>query len=405
MSYGTGRIGEVISHLKKVYGIEIANIPADKKLAALCESLQMQVGTFDRMISENSPVYRTVKGHAFESFLDALLRDNGFKVKEVGGDDAIDRIVHGKTLQLKTCTEAGTKGDFVQFKTHKTHGAKSEQESMDYYHRADHFAEYLVGLVSYDPFNVLILDKSELPRHDLSRHHILSPFTVNWTKHKGLNAFERIGVSLRNTTTTKPVAGKEVLPLTSKKLGINSDVILNTILNEANFRIWDMSIRGFSREVIFHETVTAHGLKMYKPSQLRTARADKADHALKMGGKNRFIQMKGISTNNCNLSARDPIIATETQLTRGRVNDHQTQSRLYLRTDFDFLVLAVDPPVVDMCRKASKTGSGLDWEFYLVPTSNLEGHHVMPHRLKSLQKFSYSSIQQYRITDWKKQLA
>lgn len=405
MGYGTGRIGEVISHLKKTYGKDIADIAPDKKLAALCESLQMGHNTFDRMISENSPVYRTVKGHAFESFFDALLTDNGFEVKEVGGDDAVDRIVHGKTLQLKTRTEAGTNGNLVQYKTHKTHGAKSEQESMDYYHKGEHFAEYLVGLVSYDPLNILILERDELPRHSLSSDHILSPFTINWSKHKGLNAFDRIGVSLKNTTTTRPIPGKEVLPLTSKKLGINSDVILNTILNDANFRIWDMSIRGFAREVIFQEVVASHGIKMYKPSELRTARADKADHALKMAGANRFIQMKGISTNNCDLLARDPIIATETQLTRGRVNDHPTQSRLYLRTDFDFLVLGMDPPVVDMCRKASRMGQGLDWEFYLIPTAKLDGHHEMPHRLKSLQKFTYSNIQQYKISDWKKNLA
>lgn len=400
MTYGTGRIGEVIAHLENTHKKKIEHIPAQAKLVALCESLQMAHTTFDRMISENSPVFRTVKGHAFESFFDELLRSNGYQVTEVGGDDAVDRIVSGKSLQLKTCTEAGTKGSNVQYKTHKTHGAKSEQESMDYYHKANHFADYLIGLVSYDPLRILVLEKSELPRHLHSKEHILSPFTLDWSHHKGLNAFNRIGVSLQNTTAAKPQPGREALPLTSKKLGISSDVILNTILNKANFRIWDMAIRGFAREVIFQEMVAKNGIRMYKPSDLRAARADKADHALKMRIGNRFIQMKGISTNNCDLGVPDPVIATETQLTRGRVNDHPTQSRLYLRTDFDFLVLGMDPPVVDMCRRASKTGSGLEWEFYLIPTINLDGHHKMTHRLKSLQKFSYSSLQQYKIVDW-----
>lgn len=405
MNYGTGRIGEVIAYLKKKHGADIKQISASDKLHALCESLQMNRNTFDRMISENSPVFRTVKGHAFESFFDSLLEANGIKVTEVGGDDAVDRIVNSKSLQLKTCTEAGTKGTIVQYKTHKTHGAKSEQESMDYYHRVDHFAEYLIGLVSYDPLNVVVIEKRELPRHPLSKDHILSPFSIDWSTHPSLNAFSRIGVTLKNVGATKPVPGQEVLPLTSKKLGISSDVILNTILNDANFRIWDMSIRGFSREVIFQEMVAAHGIKMYKPSDLRSNRADKADHAVKISGSSRFIQMKGISTNNCELNKKDPVIATETQLTRGRVNDHPTQSRLYLRSDFDYLVLGMDPPVVDMCRKSSGTGAGLEWEFYLIPTQNLEGHHEMPHRLKSLQKFSYSSLQKYKITDWKKSLS
>lgn len=405
MSYGTGRIGEVIAYLKKKYGTEIKSISAANKLQALCESLQMKPNTFDRMISENSPVYRTVKGHAFESFFDALLGVNGVEVTEVGGDDAVDRIVNSKSLQLKTYTEAGTKGTVVQYKTHKTHGAKSGQESMDYYHRADHFADYLVGLVSYDPLRIVVLENKELPRHPLSPDHILSPFSIDWSRHPSLNAFSRIGVNLSNTRPAKPVVGQEVLPFTSKKLGISSDVILNTILNDANFRIWDMSIRGFAREVIFQEMVSSNGIKMYKPSELRTNRADKADHAIKMSGLSKFIQMKGISTNNCELSKKDPIIATETQLTRGRINDHPTQSRLYLRCDFDYLVLGMDPPVVDMCRRSAGIGSGLEWEFYLIPTQNLEGHNEMQNRLKSLQKFSYSSIQHYKITDWKKTFA
>lgn len=405
MGYGTGRIGEIITHLQTTRNKTIAELQPEIKLDALCESIQMPPNIFDRMISENSPVYRTVKGHAFESFFDFLLTENGIKVTEVGGDDAIDRIVNNKSLQLKTCTEAGTKGKMVQYKTHKTHGAKSEQESMDYYHQLDHFADCLVGLISYDPLRIIFLEKDELPTHPKSNSHILSPFAVDWTSHPGLNAFDRIGVKLNHTGLSVPKDKNEVLPLTAKKLGISSNIILNTILNNANFRIWDMSIRGFAREVIFNNTVSSYGIQMYPPSQLRTNRADKADHALKMKQGNVFIQMKGISTNNCDLAISDPIVATETQLTRGRVNDHPTQSRLYLKSDFDYLVLGMDPPVVDMCRRSSRNGTGLEWEFYMIPTTELEVHHEMPHRLKSLQKFRYSQLQKYKIKNWATQLA
>ena len=92
MSYGTGRIGEILNHLEATNGIPISKIDAQTKLNALCDSLQMSHHTFDRMISENSPVFRTVKGHAFESFFDYLLQANNVSVKEVGGDDAIDRV-------------------------------------------------------------------------------------------------------------------------------------------------------------------------------------------------------------------------------------------------------------------------------------------------------------------------
>ena len=41
--------------------------------------------------------------------------------------------------------------------------------------------------------------------------------------------------------------------------------------------------------------------------------------------------------------AKNSIIDIETQLSRGRVNDHPTQSRLYHFTDFEYLILALDP--------------------------------------------------------------
>ena len=104
MGYGTGRIGEIIDHLQKTYKKPIAELSPRVKLDSLCESIQMDPLVFDAMICDNSPVLRTVKGHAFESFFDYLLTSNGVGVTEVGGDDSVDRIVNERTLQLKTCT-------------------------------------------------------------------------------------------------------------------------------------------------------------------------------------------------------------------------------------------------------------------------------------------------------------
>lgn len=84
---------------------------------------------------------RTVKGHVFETYFDDLIESCGQESEGIGGDSGIDRIVNGITLQLKTPTAAGTKGPYVQYKTHKTHGAKSEQGSYDYYHTVDEFAD------------------------------------------------------------------------------------------------------------------------------------------------------------------------------------------------------------------------------------------------------------------------
>lgn len=399
--YGTGRIHEIIDSIESRYGKRIAEVLDQDLLQELCTAMQFSPESFDDLIADNSPVMRTVKGHVFETFFDEILREGGYSSEVVGGDAKIDRIVHGKKLQLKTPTESGTKGNLVQFKTHKTHGAKSEMESMNYYSIADHFADYLVGLISYEPLNILILSPDELPRHKYSEKHIQSPFTVDWTKAKGLNAFDRIGVDFSKIKRFGQDTDHELLPRTASKIGVDSGVILRTILSQSNFRIWDMSIRGFIREQVFKERLNTSGVATMNPMESGRPRADKADLAIKVNNGLIMMQMKGVSTNNCNFDISDPEIGTETQLTRGRVNDHPTQSRLYLKSDFDTLIIGLDPPIVEICREKLNGKKELKWEFYAIPVEKLLTHPKMPHRLKSLQKFKYSELQQYLVDDWK----
>jgi hypothetical protein len=398
MAFGTGRISEIIDHLEKVESKKIHEIGVEVKLRTVCHCLQISVNVFDEIITNYSPVFRTIKGHVFETYFDYLMKLNGVDVVEKGGDDAIDREVNGRSLQLKTPTESGSSGNFVQYKTHKTHGAKSEKESLSYYHTVEEFADYLVGLIGYDPLRIIIISKSEIPIHKKGAEYILSPFTVNWKSHPGLNEFQRLGFK---GTLKIPVFTPNqfhLLPLCSGKLVLPSSYIMDTILNKNNFRIWDMSIRGFAREVVFHNYFKDLSVKLLPPTSVRAERGDKADHAVQIGKAYKFIQMKGVSTNNCQLSKRNPIIAVETQLTRGRVNDHPTQSRLYLRSDFDYLVIGVDPPIVELCHNSAGLQPRFDWEFYVVPVSKLACHHIYQNRLKSLQKFEYLDLQIYRLT-------
>ena len=393
--YGTGRIGEIIDSLELRYGKKVSDLDVGIKSHALTESLGLSICQFDALIAMNSPVLRTVKGHAFESFFDALLRKSGVDVKEVGGDNAVDREVNGFTLQLKTPNITGTKNGFVEYKTHKTHGAKSERESIDYYHRVSHFADYLVGLISYKPLEIIFISQDELPRTPASSLHIKSPFRVIKEHHKGVNAFERIGV--RHLVQDEGVffqAGNELLPLTAKSIGVSSEIIIDTIMKKDNFRVWDMSIRGFAKEISFTQHFESIGIELKDPKITGRERFEKADFVFKEGLDYKFIQMKGVSTNNCNFDALDPMVAIETQLTRGRINDHPTQSRLYLRSDFDYLALALDPPLVQTCRKRGVSSTS---EFYLIPSDRLMSHKVMNHRFNSLQKFSYSSLQEFKV--------
>jgi hypothetical protein len=247
-----GRITDILSALKTFHQIEnISELSDDAKLNILLTAIQLPVHTFDDLLANNPPVLRTIKGHAFEVVFKRILQLLGHPFTEVGGDSDIDLTVNGVTLQLKTPYLAGSLNEIVQFKTHKTHGAKSEQESMSYYHKAEDFADYLVGLVSYTPFKLVLIARDELPRHSKSNEYILSPFKINWTTHLGLNDFNRINVSNyveSDITHLMSYSETELLPLTSKKLQLSTNIILDTILLESNFRIWDMNIRGFARE-------------------------------------------------------------------------------------------------------------------------------------------------------------
>lgn len=393
--FGTGRIAEIVDGIESLHGKHLASIPWQDKLAALCSAMCVTTGELDETIANNSPVLRTVKGHAFEAFFDKYISGLGFTAKEVGGDTPIDREINGRTLQLKTPTEAGTRGTVVQYKTHKTHGAKSEQESMSYYHTAEEFADFLVGLVSYSPLRILYLTRNELPRHPKSHIHIKSPLLIDWQSSPALNAIDRLGISVDHRAPQLVGSREQPLPLTSRAIGVDSEVIVEAIVNRANFRIWDMSIRGFLRESRFQQTFKSFGIEIDSAQGHRPDRSDKADFVISTKAGKSFLQLKGVSTNNCDFTLSDPVIATETQLTRGRVNDHPTQSRLYLVSDFDTLILVLDPPIVEMI-----TGAGnLRWGFYAIPVSALATHRSMPHRLASLQKFKYSELKRFELSE------
>lgn len=406
----TGRIGEIINILKQRYNVSsIRELHPEQKLDELCKVLQLSYSQFDKLIAQNSPVLRAITGHAFEVVFEYILIQNGYEVIDVGGDSDIDLVVNGWSLQLKTPYSAGSSGKIVQYKTHKTHGAKSEQESLEYYHSVQDFADYLVGLISYDPFQILFLQRDELPTHPADSNRIISPFATEWITHPGLNAFHRIGIEKIDLSPSLYLATDvetKLLPESARTLNLKTDIILNTILIESNFRIWDMAIRGFAREIFLNAYLTQNKIQIFDPIEHRAERGEKSDLTLFHNADNtyRFFQVKGVSTNNCRFNGLSSIVGVETQLTRGRVNDHPTQSRLYLYSDFDYLIIGIDPVIAQRYHLESEITPSLEWELYAIPTNQLVPHHKMNWRLKSLQKLKYSDLQQYRITDqWLKQ--
>jgi len=73
--FGTGRIGEIVKWLRDTYSADdIADIDEEIKLNTILTALQLTSGEFDSVIANNSPVFRTVKGHVFESVFKYILR-------------------------------------------------------------------------------------------------------------------------------------------------------------------------------------------------------------------------------------------------------------------------------------------------------------------------------------------
>jgi hypothetical protein len=122
-----GRIADILSALKIFHQVEnISTLSDADKLNILLTVIQLPLHVFDDLLANNPPVLRTIKGHAFEVVFKRMLQQLGHTYLEMGGDSDIDLEVNGVTLQLKTPYIAGSSTEIVQFKTHKTHGAKSE---------------------------------------------------------------------------------------------------------------------------------------------------------------------------------------------------------------------------------------------------------------------------------------
>ena len=401
-TFGLGRIDEIIDALLRQYNVSsIAYIPLIDKVEALCFSVGLSIRELDEMIAGNSPVLRSVKGHCFEVVFEQLLAKNGYKPKDVGGDTDTDLEVNGLSLQLKTPNMGGTNETRVQYKTHKTHGAKSVQESVEYLHTVDSFADYLVGLISYYPFRAYILPKALLPRWKGDENYIESPFYLPLPEsgnydhiYQYINNFSQIGVEIRDWDIDITPTRNEVLPLTASVLGLRSEVVVDSIMRKCNFRIWDMSIRGFTRETAMERWLDRNAVNYSTDTyKYRKERADKADLVLLTNPyRPIFVQVKGLTLGGCRFNRENSVLDVESQLSRGRVNDDETKSRLYMTTDFDYLGVVVDPLV------NYKITGKMEWDYYMIPTSKLKTHPSCPRRVFSHQYLVYKDIQEYKLT-------
>lgn len=395
------RINKIKSDLEIRFGKPINNIPFESKLKALCDNLLITPSDLDYIIAKNPQVLRTVKGHCFEVVFTKLLAENGYKVETVGGDSAIDLSVNNITLQLKTPNVNGTTKERVEYKTHKTHGAKSQSESMKYFHSVAEFADFFVGLISYTPLSIFILPKNLLPLHPQDNNYIQSPFKLNIRENDKqspyINNYANLGISITKESIENLYPDTvEILPLSSSLIGVKSEIIIDSIFGDGNFRIWDMSIRGFASELIVKKIFELKKIKFSeKPEKFKSERGEKADLAVFFDQNiPSYIQIKGVSIRNCKIDGINSIIACETQLTRGRINDHPTQSRLYEISDFNSLMLCIDPSLSKSIFDISS------WLIFLIPSDSLKRHNKYPNRYNAIQKFKATDLKKYLYAEY-----
>ena len=397
--YG-GRISEIIDLTENFFNKKAGDLSPEIKADVLCSVMRITREDLDAVIANHSEVSRTIKGHAFEVVFDAMMAINDINCIEIGGDTDIDRMINNYSLQLKTPYVNGCSEGIVSYKTHKTHGAKSQTESVDYYYKVDDFADFLVGLVSYEPFTVLIVPKKTLPRVPEYLNHIQSPMYLKVDNPAINNNFKQLDITQRLYFPTNLLSptNNECLPISSNLLQLKSDYILRAIFIKDNFRIWDMNMRGFIREHILLKHLTANRIKVYPTTITGLDRSDKCDLVLKDINNNyvRF-QIKGLTWNGTTLDGINTTIDCESQLSRGRVNDHPTQSRLYKVTDFENLIIAIDPPYSNTLSIHTFKTNDYHWNFYCIPMSELRKHHVYTNRVASHQYISYRELQKYRI--------
>ena len=399
----TGRIGEIISKACEYYNVSrITQLTDKQKLDFLCATSQIDSTSLDEIVANSPEVMRTVKGHTFEVVFEKMMALNNITCDDIGGDSDVDLVVNGISTQLKTPFINGCSDDVMSYKTHKTHGAKSEQESMDYYHKVSDFADYLIGLVSYTPFEVVIIPKDELPTVPSNADYIQSPMYISIKQRNYINQFNRLNIykQLLFPQEEITVSDSEILPLSANAISVKSEFILNSIYRPENFRIWDMNMRGFIRERSLRNLFTNNSIHTFPPTITGLERPEKSDLVLqKKNGDYVRFQVKGLTINGCTFSGQSSRIDCETQLSRGRVNDHPTQSRLYKVSDFEFVIIAMDPPYTNHFNLEVFSTPKYQWSYYCVPVASLKVHPTYTSRIDSHQYILYTDLLQFQIDE------
>jgi hypothetical protein len=336
-----------------------------QRFLKLLEVIKVTPQEFDEFVAKSPHIIRSIRGHAFEVWLDRELAERGYRIHKSGGDTVVDRVFEDKTLQLKTPFLNGTRpGVRVSYKMHKTHGA--EVKPLCFY-KPGEFASFFVGM--HPSLGVIVCPKDKLKtRADVNPaldygEYISDPLPFEW-ESEWLNRYDLLGMHITDPPKIQEHDASEVqlFPKTVGVIGFTDYDIVHAILDEANFRIWRQLIVGTVREFHFELYAKKHGLSLLPATGLGGRGNQKVDYMLADGTR---IQVKGLTKGMC----KGDILGCETQCSHGRV-----PTRLYQKGDFDFIAIVIYPGSISQ-ELGIKLGIDVtDYNYAILPIDALPVH-------------------------------
>ncbi|MBI2580713.1 hypothetical protein HYV85_02795 [Candidatus Woesearchaeota archaeon] len=332
----------------------------------LISEFQARIGnvdwvTLEEFILKNPEIARPVIGHCFETWFDKLIWRMGYSIQIVGGDDAVDRKLNGKTLQLKTPYKNGTiPGRRVAYALHKTHGLEKRPANL---YKPEDFADFLIGKI--DKGKLLICPKDKIPKNSNYQgrkwlEYLADPAYFDWDC-EWVNRFDLLGIKFNGSLPDISNGSKVGLFPKLEKITELSDIeIIGTLMKPENFRVLEQNLKGSIRQLHFKNMARRQGVELHEPAaNLATRTKIKVDF-VDVNGKR--IQVKGRTKTLCNGN----IVGIEVKGSHGRI-----PQRLYRKSDFDFLGVVLDPGSIPETLRGVNTH---EYNFVTFPVDSLPIH-------------------------------
>jgi len=209
--------------------------------------------------------------------------------------------------------------------------------------------------------------------------YLADPAVFKWNS-QWLNRYDLLGIDYKKIKNTNFSKNNKKFPKIGKITKLSDDDIIATILKPSNFRILEQNLLGSIREWHFEKIAKKKKIKFRQASGPNEI---KIDYVLNNG---KTIQVKGRTKSLCN----DDIIGVEVKGSHRRI-----PQRLYKKGAFNFLVVVLDPNVVDNKYYPSSINP-TEFNCVVIPSADLPIHP----RSKEWGDYYYKDIYKFKINKY-----